>query len=368
MGNTPIEWTEKTWNPVTGCSPISPGCDHCYAARMAKRLAGRSGYPPAPQQFDVTCHPDRLAEPLHWNKPSMIFVCSMGDLFHDDVPDEFIDQVMTTIARCRCCGYDHTFQILTKRPQRMLEYLTADGLMMRWRKIRLDMKDYTGLVRELAEDSFPDGYPGMADGNGPLWPLPNLWLGVTAEDQQRADARIPLLLQCPAAVRFVSCEPLLGLVSLTGKGILPACGDHPDLEGYMVGKDDGKSPLDPTRAGALSKSGIHWIIAGGETGPGARPMNPKWARSLRDQCKAAGVAYFFKQWGEYIPEEQNQPGAHQYCALHNPVPDGGFFTFPDGRKMHRVGKKRAGHLLDGVEHRGYPDFGLRTSDAAGGCQ
>lgn len=270
---TKIEWTNETWNPVTGCSPISPGCDHCYAARMATRLAGRCGYPAAPDQFRVTMHPERLLEPLRWRKPRRVFVCSMGDLFHEDVSDKNIDHVFWAMdqsaAKWENTGFGgHTFQILTKRPERMLERVTA------WQ----DGNRLAGVYDYL---------------------YPHLWLGVTAEDQQRADERIPLLLQTPAAVRFVSCEPLLGPVKFSGYELSasaqanpagpPSYNKHDYLTGY-VGLVDHK----------LKGAGYHgpkldWVIVGGETGPGARPMNPDWARSLRDECKAAGVPFFYKK-------------------------------------------------------------------------
>lgn len=177
MSKTKIEWVinqdgtkGKTWNPVSGCTPISPGCAHCYAKRMAQRLAGRCGYPEAPHEFDVTLHPEKVGDPLRWKKPTRVFVCSMSDLFHHDVPFEFIKDVSRVMRACP----QHTFQVLTKRPERMAEFAAAIGI---------------------------------------AWP--NVWLGVTAEDQEQADQRIPVLLQIPAAVRFVSIEPLLEPVDLS---------------------------------------------------------------------------------------------------------------------------------------------------------
>lgn len=228
--STKIEWTDETWNPVTGCSKISAGCKNCYAERMAKRLAGRFGYPDAPNSFDVTLHPDRLEEPLRWRNPRKVFVCSMSDLFHPDVPKEFIWKVLEVAWK----SDNHIFQILTKRPKRMRHI-------------------YSDLCGNCLEDT----------------PL-NIWLGVTAENQETADERIPILLETPAAVRFVSVEPILGPV---------------DLWPYLQ-KD---SPHFNHK--------LDWVIAGGETGPGARPPHPDWFRALRDQCAAADVPFFFKQWG-----------------------------------------------------------------------
>lgn len=251
MGKTKIEWTEYSWNPVTGCTSASEGCQNCYAKRMANRLRGRYGYPADP--FRVTLHPEKLEEPLKWKKPRRVFVCSMGDLFHEQVPDEYIAKVWEVMNNAS----QHTFLVLTKRPQRMKDFLARLGWYIHDR----------------------DGYPmeAVLDEGGKCT-VKNVWLGVTAENQQRADERIPILLQIPAAVRFVSIEPMLGPV------VIPE--EWPD-----------------------------WIICGGETGPGARPIHPDWVRSLRDQCQAAGTPFFFKSWGEWAE--------------------------------HNVGKKKAGRLLDG---------------------
>jgi len=224
---TKIEWATETWNPVTGCSKTSPGCDNCYAERMPKRLAGRCGYPAVPNSFDVTLHPNRLEQPLKWKPSRRVFVCSMGDLFHEDVPFKYITEIFSVMARCP----HHVFQVLTKRPARALEWF---------------------------------GYP--SDFN--LEPLPNIWFGVTTEDQQRADERVPLLLQIPAAVRFVSAEPMLGPVDM-----------RPLHDHWSEG------------SGRL----VDWVICGAETGPGTRPMDLEWARNLRDQCASAGVPFFFKK-------------------------------------------------------------------------
>lgn len=265
MGDTNIQWTAtinpdgsvikgKTWNPTTGCSKVSSGCKNCFAARMAKRLAGRCGYPAAPHQFDVTLHPERLELPLHWKKPCKIFVDSMSDLFHEDVPTYFIAQVFAVMAIAK----EHTFQILTKRPDWMPD--TLDEVLS------LD-------VEQLQEQYCAERGWCPQDFN---WPLPNVWIGVSVEDQQTADERIPWLLKTPAAVRFVSVEPMLELVDLW-KADYPAPGGG--------------------KQGAVTSwpGGLDWVICGGESGPGARLMHPDWARSLRDQCQAAGTAFFLKQ-------------------------------------------------------------------------
>ncbi|MGD1001060.1 MAG: phage Gp37/Gp68 family protein [Candidatus Brocadiia bacterium] len=232
-GKTKIEWTEAAWNPITGCSPVSEGCEHCYAQRMAQRLAGRYGYPKA-YPFAVTVHDDRMVEPLSWKKPRRIFVCSMADLMHDNVPDMAIRDVIGTIK----AAPQHTFQILTKRPRRLEEW---------------------------------------------VWPS-NVWLGVTAENQQRADERIPILLTHQhASVLFVSIEPMLGPITLKRYIGDPMPRPWP----VLVHADGGTPPR-----------GLDWVICGAETGPGARPMHNVWADDLYRQCKKASVPFFFKKQTE----------------------------------------------------------------------
>ncbi len=234
---TGIEWTEATWNPVTGCDRVSEGCDHCYALTMAARLQAmgnpryqRDGDPrTSGPGFGVTVHPDKLGEPLGWRRPRTVFVNSMSDLFHREVPSGFIAEVFAVMQSTPM----HTYQVLTKRSGRMASLLRA------WKA---------------------DGFE----------PPPNVWLGTSVENQRWAAIRIPKLLETPAAVRFLSCEPLLGRIDLE-----PWLGDRP---------------------------GLDWVIAGGESGPCARPMDPGWASSLRDQCMDAGIAFFFKQWGGRTPK------------------------------------------------------------------
>lgn len=241
--NTKIEWASATWSPITGCSHDgSPGCDHCYAKRMAQRLKGRYGYP-KDNPFKVTFHPDRLDQPLKWKKPKRIFVCSMSDLFHKDVTDKQIDQIFTVMTHPMSGANHHTYLILTKRPERIL----------------------TGHSGHFAE-----------------WP--NIWLGVTCENQQTADKRIPILLQIPAAVRFISIEPMLSEINL-----------EMALEDFQ--------PLNPDFS--KKPSPIQWVIVGGESGPGARPMHPEWARSIRNQCQSAGVPFFMKQMSGKTAQERH---------------------------------------------------------------
>lgn len=213
MAKTSIEWTESTWNPVTGCTKVSAGCQHCYAERMALRLQAM-GQPAYAAGFDPTLHPEKLEQPLEWRKPSTIFVNSMSDLFHESIPAEFILQVFDTMRRTS----RHRFQVLTKRAERLEEL----GDTIQW----------------------PD----------------NVWMGVTVERRDYA-SRIDCLRRTDARVKFLSCEPLLG-------------------------------PL-PN----LNLEGIGWVIVGGESGPSSRPIDPHWVKDLRDQCLAAQVPFFFKQWG-----------------------------------------------------------------------
>jgi protein gp37 len=254
--------------------------------------------------------PERLEEPLHWKKPRRIFVCDMGDLFHESVSNEWLSRVMTTILKC----HQHTFQILTKRPERMAEWFKLYGGTNTLEKCPgyIAMPDGTKYVEYCA-----------ARGSEQLknWPLPNVWLGVSVENQVMADKRIPLLLDTPAAVRFVSAEPLLGPVDF-GEPIRQWCRAH-QLE-------DRTTSLD-------------WIIAGGESGPHARPMHPDWPRAIRDWCQQRGVPFFFKQWGEFAPIGTIEAGKRTFVG-----------TIMDGQMMLRYGKKLSGRLLDGKEWNEFP--------------
>lgn len=277
-----IEWTDEVWNVVSGCTKVSPGCKNCYAERMAKRLAGRCGYPAAPHQFDVTLHPDKLDLPLRWRKPRLVFVCSMGDLFHEDVPTEYIAAVWVAMMR----SHRHTFQVLTKRPGRMAEFLNG-------------CSEWEGWMTHNGTPPKVYGGTGIIVGSDDNWPLVNAWLGTSVENQAAADERTPLLLQTPAAVRFVSCEPLLEKVDLrSNRDWLigpPTC-----LECGIV-LDSRPHPVQPCPNcegwGYYFPRTLDWLICGGESGPGARPMKLDWARSLVQQCKSANVPVFVKQLG-----------------------------------------------------------------------
>ncbi len=311
-----IEWTDATWNPIRGCSRVSEGCRNCYAERQAARFSGRGQpYEGLAERVPVTkdtggkfpqvlseprwtgavrLAKDQLELPLHWQKPRKIFVCSMSDLFHEKVPDEWIDRIFWIMEQVEW----HTFQILTKRAQRMLAW------HRRW----------TGGGKR-----FPQSATRSI--------LPNVWLGVSVEDQKAADQRIPLLLQTPAAVRWVSYEPALGPL---------------DLDGYL-GRDI-------RVAEDVTGDGLDWVVCGGESGPGARPMQPDWARSVRDQCKAAGVPFFFKQWGAWAWQSQ--------ITKPLKVRDRTKTLDLDQRSLCQraiaIGKKAAGRLLDGREWNEFP--------------
>lgn len=310
MGDTSIEWTEKTWNPLSGCTKVSPGCDHCYAKTMHERFHG-------PGSFDtVTLHPERLTQPLRWRKPSRVFVNSMSDLFHKDVPDEYIARVFSVMR----LAPKHTFQVLTKRHARMRSLMNSAEFQER--------------VWELGGIGGRYGakYPHLR-----TWPSPNVWLGVSVETQHWADIRIPALLDTPAAVRFLSCEPLLGPVR---------------IDRYLWRHTAGPFHV-PARD-------LHWVIGGGESGPGARPMHPDWARSLRDQCDAARVPFHFKQYGAWTPITSGGVRIGDICMS----PDGDTYTVDrdyicahnesEGAWLRRVGKKAAGRVLDGRTWDEYP--------------
>jgi protein gp37 len=277
-----IEWTDATWNPVRGCTKVSPGCKHCYAERFAERFRGVKGHP-FEQGFDLRLVPNKLGEPLRWSEPRMIFVNSMSDLFHEDIPDAFVDRVFAVMA----LAPRHTFQVLTKRADRMREYTSARN-------------GYCCGVWHAAHKIKPPPPPQhwYHAGRRFDWPLPNVWLGVSVENQHFADERVPLLLRTPAAVRFISAEPLLGPVDL--REFIP---DPLDGTVHLAGDD--LPPLD-------------WVIVGGESGPHARPFDLAWARTIVAQCEAAGVPVFVKQLGAN-PREEHPHGKHRIDGM---IPDG----------------------------------------------
>ena len=365
---TNIEWTDATWNPVTGCTVVSAGCTNCYAMKFAgtrlKHHSSRAGLTIDTKagpvwNGTVRLNEEWLDQPLRWKRPRTIFVCAHGDLFHEGVPDEWLDRIFAIMA----LSPQHRFQVLTKRADRMRSYILAKQRNApEW----VSLGDGSKTVLP-----YEGGYPT------------NVWLGVSVENQAAADERIPHLLATPAAVRFLSCEPLLGPVDLS-KVVLP--GTQPGQFNALTGDVAYTSLIDhggQVLIGPLQTPRLDWVIVGGESGPGARPMHPNWAKSLRDQCASAGVPFFFKQWGEWAPvcamsEEQIDGCYHpaperdpeasrrckvKQCGLHV---DGTRF---DGQAMFRrpafeqgsramtmmaIGKHRAGRLLDGVQHDGMP--------------
>ncbi|WP_037616356.1 DUF5131 family protein [Streptomyces aureus] len=272
-----IEWTDATWNIVTGCEKVSPGCDNCYAETFTERFRGTAGHH-FETGFDLTLRPERLALPLRWRKPKRVFVNSMSDLFHKDIPDDYLTRAFAVMSLTP----QHTYQVLTKRHGRMRSLLSS--------------REFVAQVDTQREDI----QPGCGDFT---WPLPNVWLGVSVEDQKRADLRIPALLETPAAVRFLSCEPLLGPIDLCGP-IVPGRG-RPKLTYWLDGRPGWGPDQTDDRGRVFQEMAvgprIDWVIVGGESGPKARAMHPGWARTIRDQCAHSGVPFFFKQWGEWGP-------------------------------------------------------------------
>jgi protein gp37 len=412
---TAIEWTDATWNPIRGCSRVSEGCRNCYAESVAYRFSG----PGQPYEGLVTIGANgerkrqwngsirfmekHLLDPLKWGPVKMhtancgktllgnqaactcphrhgrrrpetrlrrIFVNSMSDLFHDGVTDLMLDKIFAVMALCP----QHMFQVLTKRPERMVAYFKSfEGNDAEERGARFA----AWILGTLGQESFEKVLSAK------MWKgLANVHLGVSVENQKAADERIPLLLQTPAAVRFISAEPLLGTVDLK-RYVWLHHGVQSDLP-WLMGRlyaPAGLYEAHRNQHGAVSVQvenkmlgikpdemearELDWVICGGESGPGARPMHPDWARSLRDQCKAAGVPFFFKQWGEwakYIDRDLEDPDWQQnYSAMK----DGKGFAILNaeggcgfhGERVHvmqRVGKKAAGALLDGVEYREMP--------------
>lgn len=333
MQNTKIEWTDATWNPVRGCSRVSDGCRNCYAETIAKRFGGPNqpyeGLLAKGGQWNgnVSLIQSQLETPFRWRRPRRVFVNSTSDLFHENVPDWFIDRVFAVMLVCP----HHQFQILTKRPQRMQLYLADRNIGSR-------------IYQQL--DTFLRNVPMTF-----TWPLPNVWLGTSIEDQATAEERIPHLLATPAAVRFISAEPLLGPVELQrSRHFLRCAHGHKGTARATYG-------CNPV---------LDWVIVGGESGPNARPMHPDWARSLRDQCTAAAAPFFFKQWGEWIPYEPDaQPPF--FNSQHGDQIDG--HQLPDADDhgpewdmdggadwiFRRVGKKKAGRILDGRTWDEYPE-------------
>lgn len=301
---TAIEWTDATWNVITGCSVHSPGCKNCYAMKLAgtrlRNHPSRIGLTHETSAGpvwtgDVRFNEQWLDQPSRWRKPRMIFVCAHGDLFHESVPDAWIDKVFLEMR----FASHHTFQVLTKRADRMLAYIDRFKASPRW----------DGWI---TRDGTPsDEREGSALFTKDAWPLRNVWLGTSIEDQRRADEKLDAMRTMAAAgwLTWVSYEPALG-------------------------------PVD-----WASWTFLRWMVSGGESGEGARPSHPDWHRTTRNFCAAAGVPFLFKQWGEWLPESE---GALTYGDRRS-------VRWPDSSKSRSVGKKAAGRLLDGLEHNGYPE-------------
>ncbi len=430
---TKIEWVPHVWNPITGCPgpKISEGCAHCYAERMAvNRLRGRMGYDSA-DPFKITYHRDRYEQFLMRRKHTRVFVNSMGDLFHPDVDQHELDCVFAAMLCSEITTRpSHEFLILTKRPDAMAAYFAPgpDTLLRRWGKAGngwLHVGKGDELFSEYADgQTIPQEMTSTRDNlrQNYLWPLPNVWLGVTVCNQAEADAKIPLLLQTPAAKRFVSVEPMLGQVDLTAINCREDDAEWRlnalTAEAWCENSDSASAYCD--YVDGVQK--LDWVICGGETGPGARPMHPDWVRSLRDQCQCTDVPFFFKSWGEWLPTdsvdfyrgEHNVDFVQKYGRTGREFPnsegcsiirDGRVLlvdpplkvsnTFcekyklpsnykPDGRNllidvdahsyahkcglhkvgyqwMYCVGKKRAGRLLDGREWNEIPEARLSSA-------
>lgn len=318
---TAIEWTDETWNVFVGCSKVSEGCRNCYAINQAYRnsaIATKMPNPGRMRYYDgltqkrddrvdwtglVRFVQEALEIPLKWKKPRKIFVNSMSDLFHESVQDEQLDQVFAVIA----LSLRHTYQILTKRPERMQEYLRS--AKNRIRVAAVDLGRTTNTEHEAIESCQWD------------WPLPNVWLGTTVENQKATDERIPLLLQTPAALRFLSVEPLIEAVDLTQRQL------NGNQYNYLLNSWSpcGGGARGATAGGRIAtlQSAIDWMIVGGESGPGARPFYLDWARSLIQQCQSASVPIFIKQLGSNV-WDKCPPPAHlaefglineSYCEL-----------------------------------------------------
>lgn len=336
-----IAWCDATINPCYGCSPVSPACDHCYAARLADRMAHNvavcqyyEGLTDRGAQWTgrVNLFPGQMEQALRWRRPRRIFLGSMTDLFHEAVPDEFLDQIFACVA----LAPRHTFLVLTKRPERMRRYFTRFSRQHHTQVLERAAMAMFGEDAANAAGNALDGV--LSEGHNVGWPMRNLWLGVTAEDQKRADERVPILLDTPAVQRFVSVEPMLGKIDLTAIA-------HPEAYDAEVGLLDALRGMtcddDPTHPA------LDWIICGGESGPGARPMHLEWVRSLRDQCQGARVPFFLKQMGEYAPCPAGK------CKEVDPACK--ILNEQFGSSMCRVGKRTAGRLLDGVEWNEFPE-------------
>ncbi|EPV8692183.1 DUF5131 family protein [Pseudomonas aeruginosa] len=405
-GATEIEWTDATWNPLKGCSRISTGCSACYAEPTAARIIAMDrgrGVPEGQGSYDgllarggqwngtIREATNVLDQPLRWARSRLIFVNSMSDLFHENASVETLDRIFAVMLACATHGdRNHIFQVLTKRPQRMLQYMQSRSEaehLEAWSKAGDAFIQVKGRGETFSQHVFnlasrersPEGAP-QSDGTLIPWgftknlfPLPNVWLGVSVENQACAEERIPLLMQTPAAIRWISAEPLLGAVDLT------AWLEIGSLESEL----------------GLSNPGIDWVVVGGESGQKARPMHPSWARSIRDQCAAAGVPFLFKQWGEWFTNAFTMSDGkavfrefssyQSWVNKANTWVNGGICLDRHGVElrngadmarardsggfpvtvMHKVGKRNAGRELDGKLYDEYPPNHLHGAASQG---
>lgn len=367
---TNIEWTDATWNPIAGCNDVSEGCRLCYARGMARRLEamGQEKYTGLTVlqgshvvwTGKISFDEKALLAPLKRKKPTRYFVNSMSDLFHKNVTDEMRDKIYAVMALCP----QHTFQVLTKRAHAMFEYMMdparqeaimravghiVAGLMAE--ESKFTVRDVHKILERVKGIARNERGTVVVEIKNPPFPLPNVWLGVSAESQEVLNVRVWPLLQTPAAVRFLSAEPLLGPLDLNKGELLIDKRQQPHTIGNY----------------------LDWVIVGGESGPEARLLHPDWVRDLRDQCKAAGVAFFFKQWGAWIPWEpehmpfwvsQHGKSEDQHALFPPDIADDppgwdSGLGYAGEAAFQRVGKKAAGHLLDGEVIQQFPGEGQR---------
>lgn len=350
-----ISWTHETWNPIRGCTRVNTDCIHCYAERVAATRLSGPGQPyhglaemkhGEPRWTGKVAFVDeKLLDPLRWKRPRLIFVNSMSDLFHEGLTDDQIDSIIAVMA----LAWWHTFQVLTKRPQRMKEHFQAPEFidsLHGWIQMTMDAMEKARMPSPLKS---PNAAPYK-------WPLPNVWLGTSFGHQKAADAFLPELLACRphAHVLWVSAEPLIDRVTLHP----PADKTYQLLSRWYTDKafdPTGSQPVITRRTDLFPK--IDWVVTGGESGGHARPMDPSWARELRDECQLAGVAFHHKQNGEYI-----QMGEQIDSVVTTPelmegrsIGQPSRWLMPSGAVLLRVGRKAAGRQLDGREWNQYPD-------------
>lgn len=410
---THIEWTDATWNPITGCTLVSEGCRNCYAAQLAatrlRHHPSRSGLARlnaegvAKFTGEVRFNPQWLDQPIRWKRPRRIFVCAHGDLFHGGVQREWLVEIFARIA----LAPQHIYQILTKRPAHQRAILSDPSFVRQVYERVCDLTLERELRVVLIADPAHQGYaPAGTRIHLGVWPLPNVWLGTSVEDQLTADERIPELLATPAALRWISAEPLLGPIDLRQwqhdygcgcgwggdspldycrecgwRGFAPGANapeDCPEcgcaIDDYLACPECDGQDGDGLSFGPNSRPRLDWVVAGGESGKNARPMHPDWARSLREQCASAGVPFLFKQWGEWAPQVgaidgwsiADDPEQSRYDHLEYDIESEAWGTpfrpawcdwdgLDEAQVVSRIGKRQSGRLLDGVLHDEFPD-------------